>query len=235
MSEQKTNSFSIIEILQYVRKNAQSGRLLFDEKGVTLAELYFNKGHLVHARNDKVTGDDVVYQLLSNRTAKINWQRNIQPPEETVSKTDEVLLLGALGILTEDDAANVMDVVSREAEQAMDNAFEEAQAAPTPVATAPIAQAPVATVPVIPNNTAPVAPVAPVQETRQPLPVAPVAAAETVTAPPSEVHSPVLGSSPITIEGLGRLQALLGDEVLRPPRFPWLDWFAVAVRQCLFL
>src|SRR3954466_14698387 len=119
MSEQKTNSFSIIELLQYVRKNAQTGRLLFQEKGSKLAELYFSKGHLVHATNDKVQGDDVVYQLLGNKTAEIRWERNIASPEETVSKTDEVLLLGALGILTEDDAANVMDVVSQEAEQAM--------------------------------------------------------------------------------------------------------------------
>ena len=217
MSEQKPNSFSIIEILQYVRRNAQTGRLLFDEKGVTLAELYFNKGHLVHARNDKVTGDDVVYQLLSNRTAKINWERNVLPPEETVSKTDEVLLLGALGILTEDDAANVMDMVSQEAEQAMDTAFDEtAQPIPAPARPQPTTSQPTpAAPPTVTTNTAPVPP------TSQPLPAAQSNRPEPVQATPSTevATTPGLGSSAATLEGLGRLQALLGDEVLRPPRF----------------
>ncbi len=60
MSEPKTNSFSIIELLQYVRKNSESGRLTFEEKGTKLAELFFRQGHLVHATNGKVEGDDVV-------------------------------------------------------------------------------------------------------------------------------------------------------------------------------
>ncbi len=198
MSEQKANSFSIIEILQYVRKNAQTGRLLFNEKGVVLAELYFNKGHLIHASNNKVKGDDVVYQLLGNKTAVIHWERNVRPPEETVSKTDEVLLLGALGILTEDDAATVMDVVSQEAEQAMATTFESA-APPEP--TIPVAT------PVV----------------RQDAPTTP--SAQAVSAEPvgeggsSEAAGPLLGGNNAALEGMSRLQAMLGDEVLRPPRF----------------
>jgi hypothetical protein len=202
MSEQKTNSFSIIELLQYVRKNAQTGRLLFQEKGSKLAELYFSKGHLVHATNDKVQGDDVVYQLLGNKTAEIRWERNIASPEETVSKTDEVLLLGALGILTEDDAANVMDVVSQEAEQAMATTFEDVPTAPEPVI--PGAPPSAETVPAIPIEAA----------------TTPSKTAEPMIGAPEAGTGSVLNSSTNTaLEGMGRLQAMLGDEVLRPPRF----------------
>ncbi len=241
MSEQKLNTFSIIEILQYVRKNAQTGRLLFDEKGQTLAELYFNKGHLVHARNDKIAGDDVVYQLLSNRTAKINWERNLVPKEENVSKTDEVLLLGALGILTEDDAANVMDVVSQEAEYAMDNAFEQppVQTPPEPVipdpaprqSTVPL-KSPATKEPVnarpsqstLPLNIpAPLDIPAPLADTVPPLPSVQPTQSDPVMAVPVPLTdpptSPALGTGAETLEGLGRLQSMLGDEVLRPPRF----------------
>ncbi len=217
MSEQRPNSFSIKEILQYVRKNAQSGRLLFNEKGATLAELYFNKGHLIHAVNDKVHGDDVVYQLLSNKTAAIRWERNATPPEETVSRTDEILLLGALGILTEDDAANVMTVVSQEAEQAMATTFETGAAA-TEQANPPA--------PALDN--VPTAPPRPPVAPAQPEPSIPVNSA-TAPAAPSEASivgsadSPgtgsLLGASNTSLAGMGRLQAMLGDEVLRPPRF----------------
>src|ERR1700694_2698639 len=116
MSEPRANSFSIIEILQYVRKNGESGCLTFDENGKLVAELYFTKGHLTHAQNGKVVGDDVVYQLLGNRTARIRWDRNRTTTEESVSKTDEVLLLGALGILTEDEGAEVLKLVTDQAE-----------------------------------------------------------------------------------------------------------------------
>ncbi len=223
MSEQKANSFSIIEILQYVRKNAQTGRLLFEEKGASVAELYFNKGHLIHARNDRVTGDDVVYQLLSNKTAQIRWERNISPKEESVSKTDEVLLLGALGILTEDDKADVMDVVSQEAEREMETAFD----APPPLTPTP---APVPTPlpqPPLPE-TRPTPPVS-VDPARRPLAnpdpnrsLVPVPPPSTpgmeLDTTPSTVN-PSLGNGSATLDGLSRLQSMLGDEVLRPPRF----------------
>ena len=132
MSEPRANSFSIIEILQYVRKNSETGCLTFDDNGKPIAELYFNKGHLIHAQNGKVVGDDVVYQLLGNRTARIRWDKTRRASEETVSKTDEVLLLGALGILTEDDADSVLSMVTQEVEREMEAAFES----PEPVVTA---------------------------------------------------------------------------------------------------
>jgi hypothetical protein len=216
MSEQKTNSFSIIEILQYVRKNSQTGRLLFEEKGTRLAELFFNKGHLVHALNSRVTGDDVVYQLLGNKTAEIRWERNIPAPQETVSKTDEVLLLGALGILTEDDAASVMNMVSQEAEQAMASTFANS----APAISEPIQPLAEPMIPPVASASPPVAPpVAPVAPPVAPaIPAMPPAAAVAPSASPSP-SGPLLGSSNVALESMGRLQAMLGDEVLRPPRF----------------
>lgn len=212
MPEQKSNSYSIIEILQYVRKNSQTGRLLFDENGVILAELYFTKGHLVHAKNDKDSGDDVVYQLIGNRTAAIRWERNTPSPDETVTKTEEVLLLGALGILTEEDADDALSSVTPETETAMDTAFENAPIASeiTPAPRQPQPPQRVVEVPV-----------------RQPEPVIKSAEpANTILDDPEVMlgsdetdSTPALSSVPAALEGMSRLQAMLGDEVLRPPRF----------------
>lgn len=216
MSEQKTNSFSIIEILQYVRKNAQTGRLLFEQQGTTLAELYFSKGHLVHARNEKVSGDDVVYQLIGNKTAQIRWERNLRPTEETVSKMEEALLLGAMGILTEDDEADVMSVVSDEAEQEIDTAFETDEPAPAPLEAPP-------TVPASRPAPTPVQPSPPVEYSEPTIPGPVLSSSEPMIGVPTagqtpSTNSPTLGTG-TSLESLGRLQAMLGDEVLRPPRF----------------
>ena len=111
-----------------------------------LPNLYFNAGHLIHAQNSKVTGDDVVYQLLGNRTATIRWDRTRRPAQESVSKTDEVLLLGALGILTEDDAPSVMSLVSQEAEREMASTFEAPPAISQPPAQPVATSLPIASV-----------------------------------------------------------------------------------------
>lgn len=219
MSEQKTNPFSIIDILQYVRKNAQTGRLLLHEQGRQIAELFFTKGHLIHARNEKVVGDDVVYQLLSNKTAQIRWERNVTPAEETVSKMEEVLLLGALGILTEADANDMMDTVSHEAENAMDSAF----GAPAPAVT-PVNNAVSGTFPVTPAQP-PVSQPQPTPQVR-PTPSAPPAQSSLLQELQDDplaalgASSSGTGGNNTAIENLGgRLQSMLGDEVLRPPRF----------------
>lgn len=223
MSEQRANSFSIIEVLQYVRKNSETGCLTFEDNGRPIAELYFNKGHLTHAQNGKVTGDDVVYQLLGNRTARIRWDRTRTPGEESVSKTDEMLLLGALGILTEEDASGMLDLVSHEAEAEMASAFEAAaptsSAKPTfdGVVTPTNGSSPVATPPTT------VAPPA------QPLPtIAQVQPVPSNFVVPNNTPEINLGSSNVEASTLPgsttRLTALFGDEVLRPPRFKrWND------------
>jgi hypothetical protein len=199
MAEPRPNSFSIIELLQYVRRNSETGRLLFEENSTLIAELFFRQGHLIHASNGKVTGDDVVYQLLGNRTARIRWEKRKNPDEETVSKTDEMLLLGALGILTEDDAESLMRPVSSQLEQEMAQTFKGSTLPipePAPVETAPA--------PIKPDEPA----VKEVAISTEPAP-APVVAPITT----------VLGANTQAIEQLGQLQHMLGDEVLRPPRF----------------
>ncbi len=186
MSELRSNSFSIIELLQYVRRNSETGRLTFEENGSMLAELYFRAGHIIHASNGKNVGDDVVYQLLGNRTAKIRWEKSHVPTQESVTRTDEALLLGALGILTENDAEDVLKMVSEEAQQAMEEAFED-----TPTY----------------NDYDPSATMELARET-QPIPIM-------SPNPPT----PILTANAQAIEQMGQLQTMLGDEVLRPPRF----------------
>lgn len=231
MSE--TRPFSIIEILQYVRKNGETGCLKFTENGNPIAELFFNKGHLIHARNGRVIGDDVVYQLLGNKTAKAKWDRQLTTAEESISRNDEMLMLGALGILTEDDT-KVVDLVLEE-----DNS-------PVPVTTtAPVSS--VATAPPRPVVSPPpdkmqatrpdtdwdgaaildlaaaatpqLAPTPPVQAVASPPPVIVPEPAQVINdISPAPLDEPVLHAG-ASLESMGRLRKLLGDEVLRPPRF----------------
>ncbi|HEX2911794.1 MAG TPA: DUF4388 domain-containing protein [Chloroflexia bacterium] len=199
MSEQRSNSVSIVDILQYVRKNTQTGRLLFQDQGVSIAELYFNKGHLIHAANGKTTGDDVVYQLLGNKTAQMHWERNAAPAEETVSRTDEILLMGALGILTEND----VPVAEPEPAQPSYDDYQTLPADETPV----ISQDQTA-----PGTFTPTA--APDSQFIELSPAQAVPAVQTS----SQAESFLPGGA-IQAGTSSRLQSLLGDEVLRPPRF----------------
>ncbi|NWJ45473.1 MAG: DUF4388 domain-containing protein [Chloroflexi bacterium] len=191
MSETRSNSFSIIELLQYIRRHSETGRLSFEESGAIVAELFFKQGHLIHASNDKVTGDDVVYQLLGNRSARIHWEKNLTPEAESVTKTDELLLLGALGLLTEDDAESALQAVSDETNSLMASTFEATEANS-----------------VIDETITDRAKITPVQPPTPEMP----------TIAPSPLN-PVLTANSQAIEQLGQLQFLLGDEVLRPPRF----------------
>jgi len=214
MAESK--SFSIIEILQYVRKNGETGCLKFTENGTLIAELFFNKGHLIHARNGKVVGDDVVYQLLGNKMANYKWDRSLIADQESVSKTDEILLMGALGILTEDDAAVADILIEVEEEKLVE-----------PVPPSPIVQPPVV--------------VAPTEKAKLPRPLAPDwdggGIFDLVESPKLEQLQPAIDGKPAStseiqaaanapvlsggasLESMGKLRTLLGDEVLRPPRF----------------
>lgn len=236
MSEQRANSFSIIEVLQYVRKNGETGCLTFEDNGKPIAELYFNKGHLIHAQNGKVMGDDVVYQLLGNRTARIRWDRTRNPAEESVSKTDEMLLLGALGILTEEDASGMLDLVSREAEEEMASAFEAASApaptksafdsAPTPSHNGTNGAAMPSpngngVMPITTNNTANQVQRPPANIQNQPTPTN---FAVSNNTPEINLGSPTTTEGSTLPGSTSRLTALFGDEVLRPPRFKrWND------------
>ncbi|MEI7555695.1 DUF4388 domain-containing protein [Candidatus Chlorohelix sp.] len=191
MSETRSNSFSIIELLQYILRHSESGCLSFEENGASIAELFFKQGHLIHASNDKVTGDDVVYQLLGNRSARIHWDKKLTPESESVTKTDELLLLGALGLLTEDDAESALQAVNEETNRLMAYTFEAVEA-----------------------NTSIDEPIT----NRTKITPQPQVVPESPIVAPSPLN-PILSANSQAIEQLGQLQFLLGDEVLRPPRF----------------
>lgn len=206
MADQRNNSFSIIELLQYVRRNKETGCLAFVENGTRAAELFFRQGHLVHAHNNKVEGDDVVYQLLSNRNADIRWERGSSPQYETVSKTDEVLLLGALGILTEEDAGDVMNMASQEAEQAMDDTFNAGSTQP-------------AALPVVSENaTTMTVPSSTVSTVLPPVVEQPLIPSFTQLQPSISLTEEPNPATTL-FEKMPQLQKIVGDEVLRPPRF----------------
>lgn len=217
MSQQRANSFSIIELIKYVRKNAQTGRLLFLENDRLSAEIYFNKGHLRHAKNKTITGDDVVYQLLGNKTAEVRWERNAAPPEDSISRMEEVLLLGALGILNGDDAVDLRpppdeDPGSRLEPPASARADQETRPEiPQPPTNHPGPTGPVSNS-VLPANPTTPLPAFPAENL-------PSSVSETVAGANLNPAAPPGENNRAGQTGLDQLREKLGDEVLRPPRF----------------
>lgn len=212
MSQQRANSFSIIELIKYVRNNAQTGRLLFLENDRLDAEVYFSKGHLRHAKNKSLTGDDVIYQLLGNKTAEVRWERNVAPAEDSIDRAEETMLLGALGILAEDETPDPQATANE-----MFASKLELPAAPRPAQETPAEDSRP------PENPAINPAVAAHQSASSPLanptekPVSDTSALEpgTIQNQPAFL-SGAAGANP---EGAEQLRQQLGDEVLRPPRF----------------
>ena len=204
MSQQRANSFSIIELIKYVRNNGQTGRLLFLENDRLNTEVYFNKGHLRHAKNNTVTGDDVIYQLLGNKTAEVRWERNVAPAEDSIDLTKESLLLGALGILTGESAAkNSHAEPPGQARTNQETPVEISQPPKRPV-----------NIRILPA--------------RKPTTASPVNHSDNHQGPDTAVIAPkaymgqadaLTATSEANRDGAEQLRQQLGDEVLRPPRF----------------
>ncbi len=198
MSQPRANSFSIIELIKYVCNNGQTGRLLFLENDRLNAEIYFNKGHMRHAKNTTLTGDDVIYQLLGNKTAEVRWERNVAPVEDSIDLTKESRLLGALGILTGEAAAKKGHART---DQGIPVEISQPKKRPVNIRILP-ARKPTTASPVNhPDNhqgpdTAAIAPKADMSQ------------ADALTS-----------TSEANRDGAEQLRQQLGDEVLRPPRF----------------
>ena len=211
MPQPSTNLISIKELIKYARTKSQTGRLLFLEYDQFSAEVFFKKGHLRHAKNRTITGNEVVYQLLDNRTAQIRWERNIATAEDSIGATEENVLLGALGLLPEDGAARPQTdgLAYLPAIKPVMEGYSEIVGTEELPLTGPL--------PTSPDN--------PDRSLNGTLP-APAPHPETLSTNGISNHNhSVNGHNPFSeIAGTGEIgmeqfREQLGDEVLRPPRF----------------
>ncbi len=204
MPQPTTNSFSIIELVKYVRNHTQTGRLLFLEEDQPGAEIFFKKGHFRHAKNKGATGNEVIYQLLDNRTARIRWERNIAPAEDSINPAEESVLLGALGLLPQEGTVRPQtgSLIPRPVVQpALDGQVEIAESVQLPLTG------------LLPTQTAEMA------QNLTATPPASTPVPQTLATNGAAGHNPlseIAESSEIEAE---QFREQLGDEVLRPPRF----------------
>jgi hypothetical protein len=204
MPQPTTNSFSIKELVKYVRDHAQTGRLLFLEEDQPSAEVFFKRGHFRHAKNKTITGNEVIYRLLDNHTARIRWERNVASPEDSIGPSEESLLLGALGLLPEKGLVRPQTdglAPSLTIKAARDSHAEIAKTGELP---------PPGRLDQSLTGTRP-----------GPTPAPPTQPANGATShnTSGNVHNPLSEIAETSEIGAEQFREQLGDEVLRPPRF----------------
>jgi hypothetical protein len=112
MGELRSASVTLAEIIAYIKQTRQTGRLTVRIQGPAgtaegPAALIFETGHLIDARNAAESGDDLVYRLLGQREATYAFDRlaaDQLPPTRAITRVQELLMLAAIGILSEEDA-----------------------------------------------------------------------------------------------------------------------------------
>ncbi len=110
MGELRSGSVSLAEIIAYIKQTSQTGRLTIrnDSTPEVPALLSFEAGHMVDARCDGEVGDDLVYRLLGVRGGAYTFEHTpggIPPGDRSIARWKELLILAAIGVLSEDDTA----------------------------------------------------------------------------------------------------------------------------------
>jgi hypothetical protein len=110
MGELRSGSVSLAEIIAYIKQTSQTGRLTIRNESTpeVPALLTFETGHLVDARCDGEVGDDLVYRLLGVRGGAYTFEhtpQGVPSRERSIARWQELLILAAIGVLSEDDAA----------------------------------------------------------------------------------------------------------------------------------
>src|SRR5690242_5724222 len=141
MGELRSASVTLAEIIAYIKQTRQTGRLTVRIQGPAgtaegPAALVFETGHLVDARNAAESGDDLVYRLLGQREATYSFDRlapDQLPSTRTITRVQELLMLAAIGILSEEDAG----APDNGRTQAIEAATQPSEPPPAPVPVPP--------------------------------------------------------------------------------------------------
>ncbi len=154
MGELRSASVTLAEILAYIKQTRQTGRLQIRvasaDSAAVPAALTFETGHLVDARRGPESGDDLVYRLVAEHEASFRFDHlpaDQLPTDRSISHVQELLLLAALGLLTEEDqqpadAAPAVDAPPVEAPAAVPDPDPEPAPERTPVLVAAAIDAP---------------------------------------------------------------------------------------------
>jgi hypothetical protein len=206
MGELRSGSVSLAEIIAYIKQTSQTGRLTIrnDSTPEVPALLTFEAGHLVDARCDGEVGDDLVYRLLGVRGGAYTFEHTPGAivPERSIARWQELLILAAIGVLSEDDAA------PDEADEPEPPAAPAQPAPPAPAAApVPVMGPPPTAMPTPPAAMpAPPAPAAP--PPTRPDPASPAGGKATLILPLPPLRPPTAADA-----GVGA-----APPVARPPR-----------------
>lgn len=85
----------LVNLLQYLAMNAASGVLKVKEYSGASAELYFQRGRLIHAKHDGAQGIKALAPLLQWRSGLFSFRTDIPSPAATIDMPLDSLLLQA--------------------------------------------------------------------------------------------------------------------------------------------
>lgn len=92
--------FSLVDLFQLLASSSRTGRLAVEHPNGK-ARVYFDKGRVVHAEFNKLTGEEAVYALFADERGSFEFQIGLSAPEESVNTSTENLMLEAIRRLDE--------------------------------------------------------------------------------------------------------------------------------------
>ncbi len=85
------NQLSLPNIIQLLKSGRQTGKLDLSD-GSNTGEIFLRNGNIVHVITGTQMGEEAFYFLLSWLHGNFNFVSGIEPPEESISTSTEVLL-----------------------------------------------------------------------------------------------------------------------------------------------
>lgn len=87
--------FSLVDLFQLLSSSSRTGRLLIDHPQGK-AKVYFDKGKVVHADFNQLTGEAAIYELFKDERGSFEFGVGLPSPEISISQSTENLLLDAI-------------------------------------------------------------------------------------------------------------------------------------------
>ena len=88
------------DIIQLVSVSGKTGIFHLTE-GPQKGEIYLKEGRIVHAELADIEGEEAVYELAIWRKGEFRFDADVEPPRETIQKSNTSLLMEAARRLDE--------------------------------------------------------------------------------------------------------------------------------------
>ncbi len=97
-------NLSDIDVADLIQLNCQSGARarLTAKRGDEVAELYFDAGQVVHAEMGNLQGEEAAYRLLGWESGTFDLEKEVPPPDVTISIPWSALILEGMRRLDEE-------------------------------------------------------------------------------------------------------------------------------------